>query len=123
MLGRTLHQPIFAALVVAATNVAVYLVAAIFLGLSWPDAGRIGQVPWWAWIGGALGAVYVLAMIFAADILGAAVFTGLTVTAATIISVVLDHFGWVGFQQHAASIWRIAGCVLMISGLALIWKF
>ena len=52
--------------------------------------------------------------------LGAAVFTGITVTAAIITSVVLDHFGWVGFAQHTADPWRILGCALMIGGLVLV---
>ncbi len=122
-LGKSLQQPIFAALVVAATNVIVYLMAAIFLGFAWPDIDRIGQTPWWAWFGGALGAAYVLAMIFFADKLGAGIFTALTVTAAIITSVMLDHFGLMGFQQHVVNLGRLAGCVLMIGGLALIWKF
>ena len=62
-------------------------------------------------------------MIFLAQKLGSAVFTGLTVTAAVITSVLLDHFGLLGFQQHPAGLWRLAGCGLMVGGLALISAF
>ena len=119
-LNKSLEQPVMAALVVTAANVAVYLLASPFLGMSWPGAERIAQTPWWAWIGGALGAVYVLTAILFADRLGAAVFTGLTVTAGILTSIVLDHFGWVGFQQHTAGLWRIAGGAIMIGGLLLV---
>jgi len=27
---------------------------------------------------------------------------------------VLDDFGWIGFQVHPASVWRVAGAVLMV---------
>ena len=121
-LGKTLQQPVFAALVVAAMNTVVYLFAAIFVGLKWPNSMLVSQVPWWAWFGGFLGAVYVLAMIFLAENLGAAVFTGLTVTAAIITSIILDHYGMFGFQQHSANLWRLAGCVLMLIGLVVIWE-
>lgn len=119
-LNKALEQPILAALIVAGTNAAVYLLAAPFLGLGWPVGARIAAVPWWAWLGGAMGGAYVLAMILLADRLGAAIFTGLTVTAAIVASVILDHFGWLGFAQHTAGPWRILGGLLMIGGVALI---
>ncbi len=119
-LNKASGQPILAALAVAATNILVYLLAAPFLGLSWPGGERLADVPWWAWLGGAMGGSYVLAMILLADRLGAALFTGLTVTAAIVTSVVLDHYGWLGFAQHTAGPWRILGGVLMVCGVALI---
>jgi transporter family-2 protein len=123
VLSKTLGQPIAAALIVATINVVVYLLAVPFVGLAFPKTGAIAQVPWWAWLGGALGAFYVLTVIFLAEKLGAAIFTGLTVTAGIVTSVLLDHYGLVGFKQHAASLWRIAGCVLMIGGLTLVSIF
>ncbi|KQQ23552.1 hypothetical protein ASF53_04225 [Methylobacterium sp. Leaf123] len=119
-LNKALDQPILAALVVTAANVAVYLAAAPFIGIGWPGSQRLAGVPWWAWLGGAMGATYVLATLFIAERLGAAVFTGITVTAAIVTSVLLDHFGWVGFAQHTADPWRILGCALMIGGLVLV---
>ena len=117
------RQPILACVVVALVNCAVYAAAAPFAGVSWPSADKIAAVPWWAWFGGLLGGLYVLAMVFAAGKVGSAVFTGLTVTAAIVTSVLLDHFGLVGFDTHPASLWRIAGAALMVCGLLLICAF
>jgi bacterial/archaeal transporter family-2 protein len=122
-LNKGLGQPIVAALCVTAGNVLVYLVVGAIVGLRLPSLDKVVQVPWWAWIGGLCGSAYVLAVIFFADKLGAAVFTGCTVTAGVITSVVLDHFGLVGFKQHAAGLGRLAGCALMIGGLSLIAIF
>lgn len=122
-LNKTLEQPILASLIVAAVGAVVYLLAAPFLGLALPAGGKVASVPWWGWIGGALGAVYVLCTILVAGRVGAAPFTGLTVTAAVVTSLVLDHFGWLGFDQHAAGLARIAGGLLMVGGLALICLF
>ena len=55
--------------------------------------------------------------------LGSGLFTGATVTAALLTSVLLDHFGLIGFKQHPASPARLAGCGIMIAGLWLIARF
>ncbi|KMO21008.1 DMT family transporter [Methylobacterium platani] len=122
-LNKTLGQPVLVALTVSAANALVYLAAIPFVGLGWPGTSRLAQVPWWAWLGGAMGGAYVLAMIVLAGRLGAAVFTGLTVTAGLVTSVLLDHYGWVGFAPHPAGPWRLLGCGLMIAGVALIARF
>ncbi|MDX7952694.1 DMT family transporter [Lichenihabitans sp. Uapishka_5] len=122
-LSKGLGQPVLAALCVTLGNAVVYLLVGAVLGLRWPDMGKVAQLPWWAWTGGFCGAAYVLAVVFFAEKLGAAVFTGCTVTAAILTSVLLDHFGLVGFKEHAASLWRLLGCALMIGGLVLIATF
>jgi transporter family-2 protein len=51
------------------------------------------------------------------------VYIGLFVTASSVASVLADHFGWLGFDQHTASFGRIAGCALMVAGIALVSLF
>jgi len=55
--------------------------------------------------------------------LGSALFTGLTVTAALLASVLLDHMGWIGFKEHPASLLRLCGTALMVAGLVLVALF
>jgi transporter family-2 protein len=45
------------------------------------------------------------------------------VTGQLICSVVLDHFGLLGFELHAVNAGRAVGCLLLLAGFALIWKF
>src|SRR2546430_12562999 len=80
----------------------------------------LAGTPWWAWAGGALGAVYAVAAVLLARELGAAALMSLVVTGQLICSVVLDHFGWVGFTEHAAGMGRIVGWLLMLAGVFLI---
>ena len=80
-------------------------------------------MPWWGWLGGALGAVYAVATVLLARTLGAATLTALVVTGQLVCSVALDHFGAVGFTEHAVSVGRVAGCLLLIGGIVLIWRF
>src|SRR2546422_9978333 len=59
----------------------------------------LAGTPWWAWAGGALGAVYAVAAVLLARELGAAALMSLVVTGQLICSVVLDHFGWGGLHR------------------------
>ena len=78
--------------------------------------GKLQQVPWWAWLGGLVSIISTVIGLSTAQKLGSGVFTGASLTAAMITSVLLDHFGLIGFKQHTASPARLAGCALMIAG-------
>ncbi len=118
-LNKALQAPVLTALVIVAGNLIVYAGACLFTGAPWATHERITQVPWWAWFSGILGGLYTMSVIFFAQKLGAAMFTGLTVRAGIVTSVVLDHFGLVRFEQHSAGLWRVLGCVAMIADLPL----
>jgi transporter family-2 protein len=88
-----------------------------------PTLKDLASMPWWAVIGGLVGAVQVYAGLTLVNKVGAGPFVGITVTAALISSVVIDHFGWFRMDTHPANIWRILGVCLLISGVTLIAKF
>ena len=119
MLNKVLQRPMLAGAISSSgtflTVLAVTAVAGQF-GLG----GKAAEVPWWAWCGGLAGAVVLLAQPVAAQKLGAAPFIGLTVTAGVVASVLFDHFGLLGFQQHTASAGRLIGAALMILGVGLV---
>ncbi|WP_217430941.1 DMT family transporter [Sphingomonas bacterium] len=109
---------------VAIVGCATMLTGLVFAAVTrspFPRAGAL--VPWWGWVGGCLGAVFVLSTLLVAKQLGAGAFLATTVTAGVITSLAMDHWGLLGFQQHTASLPRLAGGALMIGGLALIARF
>ena len=122
-LGKSLGSPIAGAFIVYLVGLATLAVSAPFLGFSFSAYSKVGQAPWWAWLGGVFGIVYVLAMFYVTKKVGAGVFTSLTVTAAILTTVMLDHFGWMGLDKHPASVWRLVGCALMVGGVILVSKF
>ena len=79
---------------------------------------RAANAPWWAWIGGALGAFYVVSAIVVGPRLGATTFFGILVATQLLVSVVLDRFGWLGYAQHAPSPGRLAGVAMLVCPLA-----
>lgn len=70
-----------------------------------------------------MGAVQVYAGLTLVNKVGAGPSVGLTVTAALVASLALDHFGWFHMPVHAINLWRIAGAALMAGGVSLVAKF
>ncbi len=88
-----------------------------------PTVGDLAAMPWWAPLGGIVGAVAVLAGFLLIQKLGAGPVNGVTITANIIASLVIDHFGLLRMEQHAMNPWRALGAALMIAGGTLIAKF
>lgn len=82
--------------------------------------GQIGRVPWWALVGGLLGAVYVSVALVAVRTLGASGLTAVVIGGQLVISVVIDRFGLLGIARQAVGVQRIAGLVLLGAGVFLI---
>lgn len=88
-----------------------------------PSLQGLSSMPWWAPLGGLVGAVQVYAGLTLVNKVGAGPFVGITVTAALIASLAIDHFGLFHMPVHAINIWRITGASLMACGIGLIAKF
>ena len=122
-LDKTLESPGWTAVWVYLSGLIGVLILVPILREAFPDAGRLAAVPWWAWLGGILSIGSTISGLVFAQKMGSGVFTGISVTASLVTSIVLDHFGLIGFKVHPASPLRIAGGGCMILGLWLIAKF
>jgi bacterial/archaeal transporter family-2 protein len=87
-----------------------------------PTADSLSSMPWWAPLGGLVGAVQVYAGLTLVNKVGAGPFVGFTVTAALITSLVVDHFGLLHMPVHALSPGRALGAALMVAGILLITR-
>jgi transporter family-2 protein len=94
------------------------LVAVLATTRDWPD--RTVDAPWWVWTGGLLGAFYVLGSIVTAPKLGATTLVALILAGQAIASLLVDHFGWVGFEEQPVSVLRVVGILLLAGGVALV---
>ncbi|MEO8444681.1 MAG: DMT family transporter, partial [Gammaproteobacteria bacterium] len=99
---------------------AALLVYLVVLRVTWPSTGTLRAVPANQWLGGLLGATYVAASALLAPRLGSATLLALIVGGQLLMSLVLDHYGWIGFPAHSVSAWRLCGAVLLVAGVVLI---
>ena len=100
-------------------TVALLLLASFWHG-GLGNLGRVSQVPWWALIGGLLGAVYVSVALVAVRTLGASGLTAVVITGQLAISVVIDRFGLLGIAKQHVGASRIVGLLLLIAGFLLV---
>ncbi len=99
----------------------VVLVAiAAFVNGGLGELANVGRAPWWALIGGLLGAVYVTVALIAVRTLGASGLTAVVITGQLAISVVIDRFGLLGLAKQQIDVSRIVGLVLLVAGVVLV---
>jgi transporter family-2 protein len=122
-LSSWLDSPVRAAFVSFLTGAIILAVAAALVFKPMPSGSRLGHAPWWVWVGGAFGAFYVVASIVTAPRLGAATVVAVIVAGQSVASVVVDHFGWVGFEPRHVSPGRLVGMALVGTGVALVRFF
>jgi len=98
----------------------VVVAALLILRVPAPDLGKALQGPWWLWVGGVLGAMYVAGAAALTPKLGAAGFLVLVVAGQIITAVLADHFGVMGLGGKPLSLARVAGVVLILCGVLLV---
>ncbi len=78
------------------------------------------KMPFWGYIGGFVGATYVVAMPLLIPILGVASTVGLTVVGQQLASMAVDRWGLMRMVKRALTPMRVAGVVLLLTGVFLI---
>lgn len=118
--GRELGHPLWGALTSLVVSSVVVVAALLLLRVSVPDMSKAVQGPWWLWIGGVLGALYVGGAAALTPKLGAGGFLVLVVAGQIIASVLVDHFGLMGLATKPINLAKLAGVVLILGGVFLV---
>lgn len=83
--------------------------------------GALG-LPWWAWVGGLLGAVYVSLTIITVPVIGATALVVLLILGQMVAGTLLDHFG-ILTEPVPVSLPKLAGLGLVLLGTWLVVKY
>ena len=112
------------------SSIVSFLPIVAFLSIIWmcqphpfPTRESIAAMPWWAPLGGLIGAFAVVAGLLFVGQVGAGTFGGLTITANILMSLLIDKYGWFGMTVHELTVGRIVGAALMVAGIFLISRF
>lgn len=88
-----------------------------------PDWAAARGLPWYAWIGGLYGVIFVVAATWGVPRLGVALTITLMVAGQLLISLILDHFGAFGAPRQPINWGRIGGVALVIAGVVMVRRF
>jgi transporter family-2 protein len=118
-LGRSVGTFQAAFLSFAIGTVALTIIAMLAKG-GLAQVGEVRHLAWYYLCGGLLGAVYVTSVLVTVRTLGAGGVTAATIAGQLSLSVVVDHFGWLGVDRSPVSAPRVAGIVLLAVGVFLV---
>ena len=121
LLGGILGSP------VQATTVS-FLIATVTILLFCTIRGKVQLVgnafrkeyPWWMWLGGICGATTVFGNAWLVPKIGVGLFAMALLIGQLVLSLLMEHFGWLGAPRKHISWVQIAGILLMIGGVSLI---
>jgi transporter family-2 protein len=99
---------------------AVLLAVVTFWKGGFGALGHVGRAPWWALVGGALGAVYVTVALLAVRTLGASGLTAAVIAGQLAMSVIVDRFGLLGVARSHIGAHRVIGLALLVAGVVLV---
>jgi len=119
MLGKAGGSPVLAALISFAVGTAS-LLGVWLAGGTRPQAGSFAGLPWYAWIGGAYGAIYVGVAAYAAPRIGLASLITVGIAGQIVVALLLDHFGAFGLPREPISLLRVGGAILVAAGVVLV---
>lgn len=122
-LRESINNPILAAMTSFFVGLVVLSIAfACFNQNPIPSLTDLKQVSWTRFMGGLLGAFYVITVIFIVRNIGPANMMCLVIAGQMVTVMTIDHFGLQGFAVHQLNLPRIAGAVLLVAGVYLILK-
>jgi len=103
----------------------VAMASALIIALTVARAPRprmhgVEILPWWGWLGGMVGATYVMSVFLLIPEIGVAPTIALTVAGQQLASLLVDRNGLLRLPCRPISAVRLAGVVLLLAGVGLI---
>jgi transporter family-2 protein len=117
VLGKTLGHPIWGAATSLFIGTMALSLMAWLLRLPLPALSSTFSGPWWMWIGGITGAIYVATTLALIPRIGAANLIVCVIAGQMVVALLLDHFGLLGLPVKHITTVRVVGVVIMIVGL------
>jgi len=119
MLARAGGSPVLAALI--SFTVGTLCLFVVWLGTgNRPSSSSFAGLPWYAWIGGAYGAVYVAIAAYAAPKIGLASLITIGIAGQIAVALWLDHIGALGLPREPINLGRVLGALLVVGGVVLV---
>ena len=87
-----------------------------------PRLGTVGGGPWWAYLGGACGAVFVFATLVASPRVGVTATFVAVICGQVTLAALIDRFGWLGVKATPVSTERLVAIGLLAVSVVLLTR-
>ncbi len=121
-LGRLTENPVLAAVISFTGGTLALSLILVFWSRGLPSIPTNVHIPWYLYIGGLLGAVYVTSALVIVPMIGTANFIAATIAGQLIMSIVIDHAGLMGVPKDPVNVSKVAGALLLVAGMLLIQR-
>ncbi|QNM83413.1 DMT family transporter [Sphingomonas sabuli] len=119
MLAKAGGSPVLAALISFVVGTIALLVVWLGSG-NRPGSAAFAGLPWFAWIGGLYGAIFVAVAAFAAPKIGLASLITIGIAGQIAMALALDHVGALGLAREPINLGRVLGAILVLAGVVLV---
>lgn len=120
-LRQSVGSPIGATFVSFVIAVAVASVIAFAAtGQAVPDMSIPAAEPWWIWLGGFMGVLFIAGNIVLFPQLGAVQTVILPILGQVIMGLVIDRFGLFQSPRVSVGLWRLLGAAIVVVGIAMV---
>ena len=123
-LGKVVGSPIKASAISFTVGIIFLAIICIVLhfknGKSESFKNESAKNPWWMWIGGILGGLYILANVYLSRIVGTGMTVIILLIGSTTGGILVDHFGMFESPKKPINAQKILGVLTMILGAAAI---
>jgi transporter family-2 protein len=114
--ARRLGSPALAAVLSLSMSVILVIFFAVVTIRTKPDWTQMASAPWWTWIGGITGAIFVVGSLLIVPKTGSVLFLLSVILGQMIGAVTADGFGLWGLQETSISPMKILAMALVLAG-------
>ncbi len=122
-LSDSVGNPILAAFISFSIGTVALFVYMLLTGVPLGDLATVKNAPPVALIGGFLGAFFVSVMATIIPRVSVALAFSLAIAGQMFVTLLIDHFGWLGATEKPINLFRVLGAVLITVGVILIRRF
>jgi bacterial/archaeal transporter family-2 protein len=102
-----------------------FFMGSIIMGLLWLFFGKgklsyVMEAPKWSLLGGILGVVYLTSIVISVPFVGVGITMVAVIIGQLVMSMVIEHYGWLGSQKSRINKEKIFAVISMIIALVLV---
>ncbi len=121
-LSSFLKHPLQASLTNFLVGTIVLILLNVILRTNIPSFAEIKSIPWYLFLGGAIGAMFVTSVVLLIPRIGVTTMLAASIGGQLIVASVIDHYGFFNVAMHPISLHRVAGILMLIVGILLIQR-